>query len=397
MTRLILVAALLWMTACSRSGGESDRLEVTPERIPVRLRGVTRVERPATIQASGSVEALDQVDLAFQVAGRVARVGPQEGAFINRGALLAQLDPADYRFGAQAAAAQTAQARAGLEKAQAGARPQELEQARIQFARAEDEYRRMRVLYERKSIAPNDFRKIEAAYQAAREQLALLESGARREDVAAAQAAVQQAEAAQNVAEKRVADATLRAPISGQVARRAVDPGEMAGAGVPVFTIVNIDTVRVRVGVPESDISLLRVGQAASVTAPALGDRAFNGTVETIGAVAESTSRTYPVRILVKNPQRLLRAGMIAEARVRTNSVVKAVTIPGEAVVRDAQGATLVYVYFPQQGRVFARRVQVGSVYEREVEVTSGLSGGEQIVVGGQQNLREGVLVEPMG
>jgi len=76
---------------------------------------------------------------------------------------------------------------------------------------------------------------------------------------------------------------------------------------------------------------------------------------------------------------------------------MRVLTIPGEAVVRDPQGVTLVYVYFPDRKRVYARRVEIGAPVGRELEVRSGLLGDEQVVVAGQQKLREGMLVEVVG
>jgi multidrug efflux pump subunit AcrA (membrane-fusion protein) len=113
-----------------------------------------------------------------------------------------------------------------------------------------------------------------------------------------------------------------------------------------------------------------------------------------VGVIADPTTRTYPVQILVPNPKHVLRVGMIAETRIQDTATVKALTVPGEAVARDADGATLVYVYYPKERRAYSKRVTVGSVYDREVEVTSGLAGAERIVVGGAQQLRDGSAVQ---
>ena len=85
---------------------------------------------------------------------------------------------------------------------------------------------------------------------------------------------------------------------------------------------------------------------------------------------------------------------MIAEARIKQDSQVVALTIPATAIVRDADGATQVFIYNPTEKKVFARRITVGTVYGKEVEVTSGLSGKDMIVVGGQHRVREGAKVE---
>jgi multidrug efflux pump subunit AcrA (membrane-fusion protein) len=90
---------------------------------------------------------------------------------------------------------------------------------------------------------------------------------------------------------------------------------------------------------------------------------------------------------------------MIAEAQIRSDRMLDAMTLPGESVVHDPQGATIVFVYFPAQKRVYAKRVDTGTVYGREIQIKSGLTGDESIVLAGQDRLRDGIAViaEPEG
>jgi RND family efflux transporter MFP subunit len=250
---------------------------------------------------------------------------------------------------------------------------------------------------ERKSLPPNDFQKIEAAYNASRERYEMAQEGTRKEDRAAAiaQANATDAQASQEL--KRLGDTRLIAPISGNISMRRVDPGQTVAAGMPVFSIVDLNPVKVRVGVPEAEIGKVRQGAAAEITVPSLGGRRFTGKVAIIGVAAEPASRTYTVKILVPNPGPVLLAGMVAEARIFGPAKIQSLTIPGEAVVPDPQGAPTVFVYHPDRKRVYARRVAVGQPVGNEVEIRSGLSGGEQVVVAGQQKVREGGLVTVAG
>ena len=97
---------------------------------------------------------------------------------------------------------------------------------------------------------------------------------------------------------------------------RRVDPGQTVAAGMPVFSIVELNPVKVRVGVPEAEIGKVHQGAAAEVSAPSLDGRRFTGKVAIIGVAAEPASRTYTVKILVPNPGPVLLAGMVAEARI---------------------------------------------------------------------------------
>jgi RND family efflux transporter MFP subunit len=130
------------------------------------------------------------------------------------------------------------------------------------------------------------------------------------------------------------------------------------------------------------------------VRIPSLGGREFAARVELVGFAAEPQSRTFPVRLLVPNPALELRAGMIAEAGIETGARVEVRTVPAEAVWRDPQGVTHVYVYSPQSGRIHARRVRTGRGAGREVEIVEGLGDSDLVVVGGQHKVKDGMRVQ---
>jgi membrane fusion protein (multidrug efflux system) len=157
---------------------------------------------------------------------------------------------------------------------------------------------------------------------------------------------------------------------------------------------MDLNPAKMRAGVPEVEIGKVRVGQSATVHVPALAGREFQGRVEIVGVSADPGTRTFTVKITVPNHDMILRDGMVAEALIRTDQKVEAITVPGDAIVRDAQGARLVYVYFPEQKKVYARRVEVGTVYGTEVEISRGLDGSELIVTAGQHQVMEGARVQ---
>ncbi len=365
-----------------------------PTAIPVKVGRPHHLQAPATVPVSGSVVSPENPsNVAFLVSGKVIQVGPREGDSVKRGQVLAVIDPTDYSLGVSAAVAQAAAAKAVLQKAESPVRPELLEQARVALERAQDEYQRMKQLYESKSLPPNDFQKFKAVYEAARQQYEQARAGGQKEDRAQAQAAFEQATAGENMARKHLADATLTAPVDGFVANRSIEVGDMAGAGRPVFQIVQLDPVEISVGVPETDIHLVRTGQTATIQIPALPGAAFQGVVRVINVAADPSTRTYMVRIAVPNPKHMLRLGMIAEARIRGDRQLDVTTLAGDAIVHDPQGASIVFVYFPDQGRVYSRRVEVGTVYGTEVEIKTGLSGTELFVLAGQNKLRDGSTV----
>ena len=390
------VAAAFLLAALMMTGCGPKRPVEADQPVAVRLSAPNHVLQPVTVQASGAVEANVTAQGAFQIAGRVARVLVEEGQPVAKGQVLAELDASDYRNGYDAAKGQADAARAVNSKALEGPRAQELEQARIDYERWLDEYNRMKYLYDHKSLAANDFKKIEAGYQAAEQRYDMAKQGTRTQDKEAATGQFHAAAAQMHEAQKRLADCQLRAPIAGFVGMKRIDVGDTVGAGTPVIGVLDLNPVKVRVAIPESEIGKVQQGARATVTIPSLG-RDFEGKVEAVGVTADPSSRTYTVKIAVENPQRLLRAGMVAEARIYGSAMVNAITVPGDAVIRDARGVTQVYVVEPTRQRVYARRVEVGALVNNEVEIRNGLDGSEQVVVAGQQNVREGSPAKIIG
>ena len=341
-SHLLLLGAVA-TSACARADASSTNTADTGAAVPVLIQTVTPSTRAWSTTASGIVQANTTVDIGFQVPGKVVAVGPDEGQPVRAGQQIAALDPADYRLA--------------------------LEQASAQADRAARDRDRNQPLLASGGIAPAD--------------MDHLESGARQSGAAA------------DLAKKHLADTRLAAPISGIIARRAIEVGATIAPGQPAFTIVDLDPVRVRVGVPEADVGHIREGAVASVRIPAL-DTSFAGRVSLIGVVADPTTRSYTVEVSVPNHARRLRAGMVAEAMVTSDQTTSALIVPASAVVHDAgvNGTTIVYVLDRDAARVHSRRVTTEIARGDSLQITSGISAGDRVVVAGQQRLRDGARVQ---
>lgn len=326
------------LSAC---GTEAAADPVDADSIPVIVRPVGHLGRATHLSLSGDVEGLRTASIGFQVPGVVSFVGPSEGQAVEEGEVIAALDSVDYALN--------------------------MEIADAQLERAQDEYDRAKVMFAERGIPENDFHKAGTGLR-----------------LATAQAAM---------ARKKLGDTRIVSPMSGVVARRGIEPGEQAGPGFPVFTIVQVNPIQVRIGVPESQIGQVAVGQTARIVVPSLKGRAFNGRLRVVGIAADPAARTFTAKAEVANPQGVLRPGMIAEVRIEGAQRVDALTLPAEAVVRNASGLLQVFVYDSTDRRVYARRVDVGAAYGDEVEIRSGVAAGDLVVVGGQHRVREGSLV----
>lgn len=301
-----LVLLLLGIYLVLRDGGDAEALE-----------------------ASGTVEATEAA-LGFQVPGRIERVGPNEGDAVKAGDELAWLDRTELR-------ARLAQARALLAELEAGARSEELAQAREAAGAAEDrladaqrDFQRVQRLFQGGAVSQEALDKAQLALDVAQsqrdqaeQQLRLVETGPRKERIAAQRAAVAQAEAA-------LANAVVTAPFDGVVTVRDREPGETVGAGAPVLTVMNLSDRWVRIYIREDRIGAVRLGLSAAIRADTYPDKQYAGVVSFISSEAEFTPRNvqtaeervklvYAVKVRITgDPSNDLKPGMPADVRLET-------------------------------------------------------------------------------
>jgi len=375
------------------SSCDSKPSVIADQPVPVNVRQPNQVQQPVSVAASGVVEGSVTAMTAFEVSGRVKNVYVEEGQRVARGQVLAELDPTDYQHGYDAAVGQADVARAAEQKTKNGLRPEELEQARIAFKRALDEYTRMKFLFDRKSMNANDFHKFEAAYLTAKQNYEMAELGSRSEDKSAAEAQARTTVSQMQDAKRHLANCRLVAPISGFIGMKHVNVGDVVAVGTPVFSVIDLDPVKIRVAIPEDEVGKIRAGATALVTVPSLAGQTYRGTLDVLGISADPSSRTYTAKIAVANHDHRLRDGMVSQTRIYGTEQIHILTVPGDAIVRDARGIANVYVYYPDRRMVFARRVELGDFFGGEVVITSGLIPSDQVVIAGQQNLRDGSLV----
>lgn len=293
------------------------------------------------LEASGTIEATT-ADLGFQTGGRVMEVTPREGDVVTTNSLLARLDLAEPEARRAAAEAQLAAARALLQEMERGARPEEVRQGRSaleaaarQLAEATRTLERTRLLHEGGALSREALDRAETAHELARaqhdqarERLDLLELGPRPERIDAQRAAVRQAEAAIRQVDALLAGGQVLAPFAGVVTIRHREPGEVVAPGMPVVTLQNRNDRWVRIYLPEDQVGRVALGQAASISADAYPDRAYEGRVVHISGQAEFTPRNvqtraervklvYAIKVaIVGDPGHDLKPGLPADVRL---------------------------------------------------------------------------------
>ncbi|MGF6177518.1 secretion protein HlyD [Ensifer sp. 4252] len=305
--------------------------------LPSRL-GWTE-QRPASV-LYGNVD-IRQVSLGFRVSGRIDKLTVDEGDPVKAGDVLGSLDATPFQQAVDAAEADFGALRANLEKLKAGARKTEIAQARAlheerlaDLQNSELAYERARQLRPNGTISQANLDEASAARAAAaaratsaREALALLEEGSRVEDIAAATAQVQAAEARLASARTSLSDTQLLAPSDGIVLSRVREPGAMIAPSDTAYVLSLNEPVWVRAYVAEPDLGRVHPGMKVEIISDTAPDRPYAATVGFISPVAEFTPKSvetpelrtdlvYRLRIVVTNPGEDLRQGMPVTVRL---------------------------------------------------------------------------------
>ena len=288
----------------------------------------TQLTLPGTIEAR-------EIDLAFQVSGRIDNLAVDEGYAVKTGQLVASLNNRDYELALQNAQAQADAARAALAALQAGTRPQELRVAEAQLASAKvdlnfarSEVRRIGELVPKNLATRQQLDQVRQQQDVAQtkveqqaQTLALLQEGPRKEDIDRASAEYQARQAALETARQQLAYTRLISLTDGVVAVRLADSGEVMAPGQAVLRIAELARPWVRAYLNETDLPKVKLGQAAEVRADGLPGQVFPGHLSFISPKAEFTPKTvetralrvdlvYRIKIDVDNPNGLLKLGM---------------------------------------------------------------------------------------
>lgn len=329
-----LLMAIIGIAGCNRSRTVED---LSNNAITVITQQVKRTSSTKEISVSGNIEGNKTVRLGFMVAGKINFIAAEEGQSISAGQLLASLDSESY----------------GIAK----------EMADANLDQTQDEYNRLNQMHERQSISESDFSKITNALKVAKAQ--------------------------QRLQAKNLIDTKLYSPINGVLLKKGAEVGEIIGIGLPLFAVSDIHIIKVNASVPESDLHQVLIGNEAKVFVSSL-DSSFIGKVTEIGSVAEATTRTFTVKIELQNPNLLIRPGMTAEVKIISGKKTETTSIPANAILHDVDNSSYVFIADTLKKQAFKRKVSLGQIIGDNIEIISGLSQNEVLIIGGQNKVSNG-------
>lgn len=335
MKRTSFALALLVLAAsCAPKVSEDSKSAAAVSLPVVEVCTVVKQSVPQNQVYSTTVQAWAVNNIAPQSASRIQKINVEVGDFVSAGQTLAEMDRV------------------------------QLDQATLKLKNAEDEYNRLRSLYEEGGVSQSDFESVQLSFKVSRSSY-------------------------DNLYENTI----LNSPISGVVSARNYDRGDLYMMGQPIFTVQQIVPVKILVPVSESDYTRVRKGDKVSITADAIPGREFTGSVTRLYPTMDVSTHTFSVEVKVANCDRLLRPGMYARAKVNFGDTFNVVVSDGAVVKQQGSGQRFVYVV-DKDNVVSLKNVSLGRHFDGNYEILSGLEGGETVVVKGQSALKSGIKVE---
>jgi membrane fusion protein (multidrug efflux system) len=303
------------------------------------------------------------VAVAPRAAGRLQDISVRLGDRVTRGQRLAQIEDFEIKE-------QVKQAEAAQEVSQATIRQREAD-----LSLAKTSVERSRSLFEKQLLPKQTLDDTEARYLSAVAAL----------DLAKAQNS--QSKARLDELRINLANTIITSPVTGFVARRAVDPGAFVGQNNPIVDVVDITSVRLVANVVEKDLKQLQAGNATIVEVDAFPGEKFSGRIARVSPVLDPATRTAPIEVEVPNPTFRLKPGMYARVGVVTETKKQALVAPANSVV-DLGGRRGVFQVL--NGAAVFRAVQVGTEQLDKVEILGGILEGQEVITTGAGALRDG-------
>jgi RND family efflux transporter MFP subunit len=351
----------------------------------------TPLER--TTVALGSLVAYDQATISVKVPGRLRSITVDLGSLVQRGQLIAQIEPQDYQLRVRQAEAAVAQVRVRLGLPITGTNddidPEQtslVRQAHVLAEEARANRERLAALFEQGITPRAQVDTAEASYKVT---LSRLEDA--REEIHNRRAVLIQRRSELEIARQQLADVSVYAPFDGAIQEKRASVGEYLAAGAPLATIVRMDPLRLRAEVPEREVPNIRVGQTVRVTTE--GDpNVYTGRIARLSPSITPQNRMLMVEAEVKNTNGALRPGSFARAEIVTDDRGMSLTVPTSSIINFAGVEKIIIV---KDGKAVEKSITTRRRTAEWTEVVSGVTVGEAVVLE-PGNLQSGQAVTVM-
>jgi multidrug efflux pump subunit AcrA (membrane-fusion protein) len=382
----------LW-PACSK-----ESTEVAPTvSVQVATAEVEKIERKVSTDAV--IYPLRQAALVPKISAPVRKFYVERGSHVHAGQLLAQLEDQDLVAAVTDNKGAYEQAQAAYQTATEQSLPEEIQKAELDVRAFREAMQSAQKVYvgqenlfkqgatSRKNVDDANLAYIQARnqYDLARRHLESLQKMGKAQELKAAEGQLTSAKGKYEGAEAQLSFAEVRSPIDGVVTDRPLYPGEMAAAGSPLITVMDLSQIVARAHIDQQQAAVLRVGDSASISVSGLPDD-IPGKVTMISPALDPGSTTVEVWVQAANPHERIRPGGSARVTIVAETVLKAVVIPAVAVLTAPDGGTSVIVV-DAQNKPHQKNVKIGIRDGDDAQVTDGLQPGERVVTLGAYDL----------
>lgn len=392
----ILIGCVVALFLSCGSKEDLSKTASPPQKVKIEKAQASPVE--STYEAMGTVRSKTISVLSSQVLGRIVSIHVREGDRVKAGHLLVEIDDREMKAQLEKSRAGLKESQYALDEIERAIRGGEAEKkaADARFALALSTLDRYKGLFERRSVSSQEFDEVQTkntaakadADQASERLQALL---AKKNQIIAR---IDQAKADTVNAEAFLSHTRILSPIDGIVTAKPADVGQMAAPGTPLLSVEDETHYRLEALVEESRIGRIHLGDPVSVSIDALGQKPIAGQVSEIVPALDPASRSYIIKIDLRTPDSstLFRSGLFGKVRFNTGTK-KVLTVPVQSVLERGQ-LTFVYVVDPAK-IAHMRLIQTGKTYGDRVEVLSGLSEGDQVILEPLSEVKDGAAVEP--
>jgi HlyD family secretion protein len=397
----VIPALVLSLAACGGHGESEPEAE-----IPVQAATVRRMAIQRTLSAEGVLYPLEQASIVPKISAPVAKFYVNRGSLVRAGDLLAKLENQDLAAGATEARGGYQQAQAAYNTATLASIPEEqqkaeadVDSARETLSAAKQLYNSRKELFAEGALARKDLdqaavglTQAQSQYDIAQKHLQALKK-THQDLIESAQGQLTSAKGRYLAAQAQLNYSEIRSPIGGVVTNRPLYPGDMATAGTPLMTVMNLSRVVARAYLPGTQAALVKVGDAATIQVPGEPDSETKGKVTVVSPALDPDSTTAQVWVEAANPGGKLKVGSTVQVTLVVEKIPQALVVPSASVLTGGDGTASVMA-IGADGHAHQTSVKTGIHQGNDIQITSGLKAGEKVVSEGAYGLPDGAKVK---
>ncbi|HEX6502113.1 MAG TPA: efflux RND transporter periplasmic adaptor subunit [Terriglobales bacterium] len=395
----LMALSLLSVAGCSKE--KTEEPEVAVQVAPVEQ---TSLER--NVAADAILFPLQQAAIVPKISAPVQKFYVKRGSRVHAGELLATLENKDLAAAAQDTKGAYDQAQAAYETTTGASLPEEIEKAKFDaqvnkeaFEAEQKVYDSRKQLFAQGALPRKDFEQAgvalsqaKSAYEISQQHLNALLAIGKQQELKSAAGQLESAKGKYMGASAQLSYSEIHSPIDGWITDRPLYPGEMAAAGTPLITVMDLAQVIARAHIPQEQAALLKVGDKASITSADV-EKPVDGKVTVVSPALDPNSTTVEVWVQAKNPGRQMKPGSSVHLMITAGSVPNALVVPAAAVQANPDGGSFVMLA-GADGKAHQAPVKIGVKQDQDVQITEGVKPGDKVITAGAYGLPDNTKIK---